>query len=113
MLNVKAVSSRFASFQEKHLVEAFSVILKTDCETEGSSAAPAAIIYAAIGEIFVTTARVMFYHVILLMLRWPGYIVLAVPMVSPWIYRGRELLDQHHINFALSFIKATVPPLRF
>ena len=39
-------------------------------KTEGSSAAPAAIIYAAIGEIFVTTARVMFYHVILLVLRF-------------------------------------------
>ena len=89
MLNLKAVSSRFQPG------EGPSRGLLRDCETEGSSAAPAVIIYAAIGEIFVTTARVMFYHVILLVLRCPGYIALAVPMVSPWIYRGRELLDPH------------------
>ena len=74
--------------------------LLCDCQTNGSSAAPAAIIYAAIGGIFVTTARVMFYHVILLVLRWPGYILLSVLMVSPWLYRGSELLDPHQINFA-------------
>ena len=98
--NVKAVSSRFLPGEEP--CRGLLRDCETDCETEGSSAAPAAIIYAAIGEIFVTTARVMFYHVILLVLRWPGYIVLAVPMVSPWLYRGRELLDPHQINFVSS-----------
>ena len=37
VLNVKAIVGAFN--QEKALVGAFSVIVKTDCETDGSSAA--------------------------------------------------------------------------